>query len=176
EGRGALIDVRGDLRAGKEPLQRILGEAAKVAEGGVLVVRATFNPKPLYRLLGAQGFKAWAERLAEDDWKVYFRKMRRAGCAEHGGRREQSGAETEEIAMQGPGRIVALDVSGFDPPEPMIRILQEIQGLKAGDMLEVSHHREPVPLYAELEAAGFSYETVKLGENRFRIRIRRKNG
>ncbi|HVA65488.1 MAG TPA: DUF2249 domain-containing protein [Elusimicrobiota bacterium] len=176
ESPGALLDVREDLRAGKEPLGRILGEAAKVAEGGVLVVRATFDPKPLYHVLGAQGFKAWAERLSDEDWKIYFRKRRRASCGAHHGHEEDDGQDDGTVAMQGPGRVVRLDVSDLEPPEPMIRILQEIQSLKGEDVLEVSHHREPVPLYAELEAAGFSHETAQLGENSFCIRIWRKHG
>lgn len=40
----------------------------------------------------------------------------------------------------------------------------------------VAHHREPVPLYPLLEEAGFAHEIEKLGENRFRLRIRRKDG
>lgn len=71
-----VIDVREDLRAGLEPLKRILGAAAVVNPGGVFAVRALFEPRPLYAVLRLKGFEHWPQRLAEDDWQVYFRKKR----------------------------------------------------------------------------------------------------
>lgn len=75
-----------------------------------------------------------------------------------------------------PGKVHVLDVSGLEPPQPMVAILERIRDLAAGDVLEVSHHREPVPLYPLLDEAGFAHETEKLGENRYRLRIRRRDG
>jgi TusA-related sulfurtransferase len=74
------------------------------------------------------------------------------------------------------GKVHVLDVSGLEPPQPMVAILEKIQELGPGDVLEVSHHREPVPLYALLEEAGFTHEIEKLGENSYRLKIRRKDG
>ncbi len=161
--QGTMLDVREELRAGGEPLVRIMAAAARILPGKVLIIRATFEPRPLYHVLGSKGFTAWAERLCDEDWKIYFLKKERHGGCGCGGHHGQE-------------RTLALDVSGLEPPEPMVRILQEIQGLKEGETLEVSHHRDPVPLYAQLEEAGFSHETKKLGENKFRIRIKRKHG
>ena len=66
-----------------------------------------------------------------------------------------------------------LDVNGLEPPEPMVRILEAVTALGPEDRLVVEHFREPVPLYAHLEAAGFAHEIVKLGESRYRLTIRR---
>jgi uncharacterized protein (DUF2249 family) len=71
------------------------------------------------------------------------------------------------------GRTVNLDVHGLEPPEPMVRILEAVTTLGPEDRLVVEHFREPVPLYAHLEAAGFAHEIVKLGESRYRLTIRR---
>ena len=81
------LDVREELRAGKEPFARIMQAVAGVAPGGVFALRAIFEPKPLYALLGGKGFEAWTERLADDDWRVYFRLKPRSGgcgCGGHG--------------------------------------------------------------------------------------------
>ncbi|MDE1976690.1 MAG: DUF2249 domain-containing protein [Elusimicrobia bacterium] len=175
-GKGALVDVREDLRAGREPLKRILGEASKVPESGVLIVRATFEPRPLFHVLANQGFETWSERLAEDDWQLHCRKKRSprsCGCGGHS-HTEPDAQNAQFPASPAAGRILTLDVSSLEPPEPMVRILEKIRDLQGGDVLEVRHHREPVPLYAELEAAGFSHEIERLGENQFRLRIRRK--
>lgn len=66
-----------------------------------------------------------------------------------------------------------LDVNGLEPPEPMVRILDAVTALGPGDRLIVEHFREPVPLYAHLEAAGFAHRIEKLGERRYRLTIRR---
>lgn len=73
-------------------------------------------------------------------------------------------------------KVHVLDVSGLEPPQPMAAILERLQDLPAGDVLEVSHHREPVPLYSLLDEAGFAHQIEKLGENRYRLRIRRRDG
>ena len=68
----------------------------------------------------------------------------------------------------------ALDVRGLEPPEPMVRILAAAAELGPSETLEVTHHREPVPLYAYLEEAGFEHAIERLGEGLYRLRIRRK--
>ena len=67
-----------------------------------------------------------------------------------------------------------LDVSGLEPPEPLVRILSELQGLGPDEVLEVAHFREPVALYALLEEGGFAYTIEKLGESKYRLGIWRK--
>lgn len=161
-----VLDVREDLRAGREPFQRILERAQKAGPGEVFAVRAIFEPRPLYQVLGARGFEAWAERLADDDWKAYFRRRPPThDCTCGGGH--------AHVSVDRLGRLLTLDVSTLEPPEPMVRILQKVQELGPNDVLEVLHHREPVPLYAHLEKAGFSHQIEKLGEARYRLRIRR---
>lgn len=81
----AVVDVRPELRAGGEPFSKILAAASAVPLRGVFAVRAIFEPRPLYAVLGARGFESWTERLAEDDWKVYFRKAAEPGGCGHGG-------------------------------------------------------------------------------------------
>lgn len=73
-------------------------------------------------------------------------------------------------------KIIVLDVAGLEPPQPMVAIMEKVSELGPGDVLEVSHHREPVPLYPMLEEAGFAHEIEKLGENRYLLRIKRKDG
>lgn len=71
------------------------------------------------------------------------------------------------------GRTVNLDVNGLPPPEPMMRILEAVTALGPKDTLVVEHFREPVPLYAHLDAAGFAHRIEQLGESRWRLTIRR---
>lgn len=46
------LDVREDIRRGKEPLGRIMTAVKGLGPGQMLVVRAPFEPMPLYEVLG----------------------------------------------------------------------------------------------------------------------------
>lgn len=65
----------------------------------------------------------------------------------------------------------SLDVSGLGPPEPMERILEALEALREGDLLHVSHRREPFPLYAIIQQDGFSWKCIEESPARFQIYI-----
>jgi hypothetical protein len=70
--RPVHLDVREDIRSGIEPFARIMTAVRALAEEEALVLRALFEPFPLYDVLGRRGFGHWAERRAADDWWVWF--------------------------------------------------------------------------------------------------------
>lgn len=57
-----------------------------------------------------------------------------------------------------------LDARGLAPPEPFAMTLEAIARLGPGQRLTLLLHREPFPLYGELERRGFLYRTT-LGED-----------
>jgi uncharacterized protein (DUF2249 family) len=116
-------------------------------EDHVLVLRAPFEPIPLYEVLGRRGFAHWTERHAPDDWSVWFY---RAGAP-----------------------VVVLDVRGLEPPQPMVRVLEAAERLAPGGELEVRHDRRPTFLYPQLDERGFVHETDEPEPGLVRIRIRR---
>ncbi|MET0268126.1 MAG: DUF2249 domain-containing protein [Duganella sp.] len=52
----------------------------------------------------------------------------------------------------------ALDVCGLEPPEPMVRILEALDLLGAGECLHVLIDREPLPLYRVLARNGYQHQ------------------
>jgi len=52
-----------------------------------------------------------------------------------------------------------LDVRGLEAPEPLERILGELDSLQSGEQLDVIHWREPLLLYPVLDKKGWRYET-----------------
>lgn len=66
------LDVREQLRKGGEPFERIMAAAGGLPDGGVLRVRAIFEPRPLYSVMASRGFEHWTEKLGEEDWRVWF--------------------------------------------------------------------------------------------------------
>jgi len=132
------LDVREDIRAGREPFQRIMTTVKALAPDEALVLRAPFEPVPLYAVLGAAGFRHWTERLASDDWRVWFHRR---------------GAVEPNAAA------ATIDVRGLPPPEPMVRVLECLDGLAPGDTLTVLHERRPMFLYPQLDERGFTHTT-----------------
>ena len=69
-----------------------------------------------------------------------------------------------------------LDLRNLEPPLPMVRVLEAIETLAAGDTLEVLLERHPRFLYPRLEARGFTHETDEPAPQVVRVRIRRGDG
>ncbi len=66
-----------------------------------------------------------------------------------------------------------LDVCGLPPPEPFEQITRALSALPEGADLQVHIHREPYPLYDVLRDNGYAWQTAKLADGTFSIRISR---
>ncbi len=165
EARRTHLDVRDDIRRGEEPLGRILAAVRTLPDDHVLVVRAPFEPVPLYHVLGKRGFRHFTERHAGDDWTVLF--YREAG---------PTPAPSTAAPADAAGPLRVLDVRGLEPPEPMVRVLEEAERLGPGALLEVRHDRRPTFLYPQLDERGLAHETDEPEPGLVRIRIRRPEG
>lgn len=167
------LDVREDLRHGREPFSRIMKARKQLRAGGVLRLRATFEPAPLYRVMAAQGYAHWTEQLADDDWRVWF--YAEPNPPSSGARGEPppgaarpSGEDTEDQ----PADVVILDVRGLEPPEPMVRTLAALETLPRGKTLLQINERIPQFLLPRLEELGFDHEIREQAEGVVRVFIR----
>lgn len=61
------------------------------------------------------------------------------------------------------------DLRALDPPEPLLRILEQIQGRGHGPLLFLLS-REPFPIYPLLAAAGWRHR-VRRGDNGFELTV-----
>lgn len=163
------LDVREDLRAGREPFSTIMAARRSLPEGGVLRLRAIFEPVPLYAVMAKQGLAHWTERLAEDDWRVWFYPA------------DLKGASVDAAPPRGQGEpetggddVVILDVRGLEPPEPMMRTLEAVEGLPPGATLVQLNVRVPRFLLPLLEERGFTYEIREEATDVVRLFIRRR--
>lgn len=156
------LDVREDIRRGREPFARIMATVKTLAPEQALVLRAPFEPVPLLAALGKRGFAHWSEQRAPDDWTVWFYREPAAAA----------GAVSGGGAAGGPD-ATALDVRGLEPPEPMVQILERLDTLRPGQRLVVLHERRPMLLYPQLDLRGFLHETVEVEPGLVRIVVRR---
>lgn len=70
-----VLDVREDIRSGKEPFADIMRAAAELGADEELVVLAPFEPVPLYGVLGAKGFAHSATAIGDGDYQVIFQRQ-----------------------------------------------------------------------------------------------------
>jgi uncharacterized protein (DUF2249 family) len=68
------VDVREDISQGREPFEKIMAAVERLQPDQTLLLINCFEPRPLYRVMAQNGFTHWAERTAEGDWKIYFRR------------------------------------------------------------------------------------------------------
>ncbi len=168
------LDVRDDLRGGREPFSRIMEAWRALPPGGVLRLRAIFEPVPLYAVMAKQGLEHWTERLADDDWRVWF-------YPGADGERPVPGAVSFVATAARDGGpadedVVVLDVRGLEPPEPMVRTLAALEALPSGKTLLQLNQRVPRFLLPELDARGFRHEIREQSDDLVRIFIRRAEG
>lgn len=136
-----VLDVRDILRKKGEPFQLIMQTVESLGSHHVLQLHATFEPVPLFRVLGQQGFQHMTRQLANDHYVVQFTR------------------EKTEIPHW------YLDNRGLDPPQPMMNTLAFLDGeprISEGTCkLEVWNDRVPMFLLPELEARGLTYDIIE---------------
>jgi uncharacterized protein (DUF2249 family) len=160
------VDVRDDLRAGREPFQRIMTARQALKAGQVLRLRAIFEPVPLYHVLGKLGYGHWTEQFAPDDWRVWFYPGE-VVAAEPATQSEPTPTLTAE------DHVVVLDVRGLEPPEPMVRTLAALEQLPEGGTLVQINVRVPQFLLPKLDELGYRYEVREQSDELVRLFIRR---
>jgi hypothetical protein len=181
------LDVREDLRNGREPFSRIMAARRELPPDGVLRLRAIFEPVPLYRVMEKQGLVHVTEQLAPDDWVVWFYSSdslvapgedvvagstvtdRAAGVSVAAGT-SRAGPD-EGTASGAVAEPLVLDVTGLEPPEPMVRTLEALAQLPPGGTLIQLNVRVPQMLLPQLDARGYSYTVHEEADDRVRVVI-----
>ncbi len=165
------LDVRDDIAANNDPLQKIMRTAKRIDRGRILHLVNSFEPIPLYDVLGKKGF-VHATESRDGVFHVLFKRT--DGAAES--KRDTKKLDATGKDVVGDLKVVEMDVRGLEPPEPMMRILKALKALGANEILLVHHHREPVLLYDKLHDGGFEAVSNKVGENHYKVVIRRAAG
>lgn len=160
------VDVREDLRAGREPFGKIMGAARDLSPDSVLRVRAIFEPAPLYGVFAKKGLAHFTEQIAADDWRIWFYRDASAGAAP---------AAPSAPAAPDEEDVVIIDVRGLEPPEPMVLTFEALEKLPRGKTLLQINVRVPKFLLPKLEERGFVYEIREQSADLVRLFIRHKS-
>lgn len=176
------LDVRPDLRAGKEPFRKIMAAAGELTGNDQLHILAPFRPDPLLKVLGNKGFQVSCEQDADLDqtWRVKVRQGAGDGGGENLANEQDLGnSQVSEgpvgAADQLEEGIYFLDNRGLVPPQPMQRTLETLQQLAPADTLVIHNDRRPAFLYPQLEELGFEHHTVDQPDGSAKVTISRKD-
>ncbi|MDP2363074.1 MAG: DUF2249 domain-containing protein [Ignavibacteria bacterium] len=161
------LDVRPILESGVDPFQNIMAVVKELKEDEILLIINSFEPIPLYSVLGKNGFEHWTEK-ENDLYRIYFYKNK-----EVLGDEKSSGPKvpSKEVDYK---NVIELDVRELAPPEPMVKIFETLSQVDENTVLLVHHHREPMMLYPKLEERGYEAVSNKIEENYFKVVITKK--
>ncbi|MDO1582888.1 DUF2249 domain-containing protein [Rhizobium oryzicola] len=158
------LDVRPLIASSVGPFQHIMAATEALAPGQGLRLLAPFRPDPLFTVMSRKGFEHMVNDLGDGSFEVLFSPVKPALLS------SDEVASVDDWAEP----VLSLDLSDLDPPQPMIRILAELEGMAVGDVLFVVLAREPVFLFPELVRRGHQWvgNRDKSGET-FRMLVRR---
>lgn len=146
------LDIRQDLRDGREPFATIMSAVAGLHDGDVLLLRTIFEPAPLFDILAKRGFQHACAAHAADDWSSWFWRPTRAASTDE----PQPAAAT--TLFDADESSVVLDVRGLEPPLPLMRTLAALESLPADKVLVQVNARVPQLLFPMLAERGFACE------------------
>ena len=163
------LDVSSILESGKDPFRDIMDKLAELPPGFGLHLIAPFEPVPLIRILQGKGYESVVEKPSDGKVHVYFIQKKQAGKApeESAGPLEKISPEDFALVLKSfKGEIREIDVRDLEMPEPMVRILQELEAMPFNGALFVHHKRVPQYLLPGLTERNYSglYAEEKEGE------------
>jgi uncharacterized protein (DUF2249 family) len=164
----SLFDVRPLIDAGQDPLSEILAKVKQVKKGEVLIIKNSFEPIPLYSVLEKKGFSHWTDK-EENCFVVWFYKEKEMAF-------EPASAfdSSKKFDESNYDNIIEIDVHDLQPPEPMMKILENLNRVDEKSLMLVHHHREPVLLYPRLDERGYRAYCEKIGDENYKILIGKK--
>jgi uncharacterized protein (DUF2249 family) len=163
------LDVRPYIEKGEDPLTVIMHTIKTMQPGEVFRLVNSFEPLPLIYLLEKQGYEAFTETISDEKVLTWFyqKSMLPKPAAPDNFTDDDWTLQQDRFA----GQMQTLDVRELEMPLPMLRILEKLEELNAGQALFVYHKRIPVFLLPELKDRGFQFRARKLAENEVHLLI-----
>jgi TusA-related sulfurtransferase len=171
------VDVREDLRAGREPFSKIMLAVAQLRPDEVLRLRTIFEPAPLFTVLAKRGFAHESTAHAPDDWSAWFWRSdarNDAAAAPDSHDIDRSSDTAADSASVADDTTVVLDVRGLQPPEPLMRTLAALETLPEGHVLVQINSRVPQLLFPMLAEQGYACEVDESRAEEVLVRIWRQ--
>jgi len=148
------LDVRADIEKGADPFKTINHHLSLLRQGETFLLINSFEPVPLIRIFREKGFSFSVQTINPELVHTYITKEVEEISAVD---QEETSVESfQRIKRQYEGRMNHVNVKELPMPQPMMKILSELNELKEGRALFVEHKRIPKFLLPELNERGYS--------------------
>jgi uncharacterized protein (DUF2249 family) len=114
--RTVTLDVREDIRNGREPFRKIMQTVAGLKDNDQLRLIAPFEPAPLYAVLGQRGYAHQPKPTPEGDFEVLFT------CGSADSTKPETAPAPPQLPQGSRPRactgtpVVEVDARGLEPP------------------------------------------------------------
>lgn len=159
-----VLDVREDLQRGRSPLGKIVDAAEALLSGQSLTLISPFEPLPLFAVLGKMGFTHRAEEIAPGHWETFFSR----------GNVIKTQPIESSVVPEQKDRMRTIDARGLEPPQPLVKILGEVQELSRGESVRAHTDRKPMHLLDALPERGLTATTEEQPDGSWITFIQRK--
>ena len=171
--RTVTLDVREDIRNGREPFAKIMQTVAALKDSEQLLLIAPFEPAPLFAVLAQRGYSHQSKLTPAGDFEVLFTRLS-GDPAKPKTTLVPSKSPTSSKPRSCAGTpVIEVDARGLEPPQPLVKILEALTTLPEGARLRARTDRRPMHLYAQLEERGFVGETEEQKDGSFVTHVRR---
>ena len=152
-----VLDVRPIFQKGGSPCEVIDKAVAGLKPDQVFVLLVPFEPHPLFAKLGREGFSHISRQTEDGSWRIEFRKS--------GSPTNQEASRTSSCSQK--KGAIHLDTRELEPPEPLVKTLESLDGLAKGSKLVMHSSSRPMRLFIQLDERGFTYDCSEQPDHSF---------
>ncbi len=147
----------------------IISRAKMMNRHQVLMIKQSFEPVPLFAVLGKLGFKYYSEKIKNNLFHIYFVKMVKSS---------KKSLKFKEKTMNEPkwlkqSKFIELDARKFEG-NFLQKILTISKTIDQNEGIKVLQSFEPVPLYSVMAKEGFEHFTRKITNDEFHVFFKKK--
>jgi uncharacterized protein (DUF2249 family) len=167
--RTVTLDVREDIRTGREPFETIMHAFAGLQATESLLLIAPFEPRPLLEIMKKRGYQYRSMPTGSGDYEVLFTRATNISTPPVEPKTSQPSSGSTPTTMI----AKEVDARGLEPPQPLVRILEALSEIAEGAELKARTDRRPIHLYTALAERGFNAQTHEQPDGSFLTYIRR---
>ena len=172
EGNIVDLDVRGILKEGKDPFNKIMEALSTLSDNSALRIINTFEPTPLISILAKKGYSYNTVVVEKQLVHTYFKKKGKLNNSETKEIIQDNGSEEVTTILKSFGTNVReVDVRLLEMPLPMASILNELSELPDDHLLYVHHKKIPQFLFPELTERGYQWRVQINSEDNIKLII-----
>ncbi len=156
-----VVEVKSVIKQGLSLFTHMMDTVNQLKPGQSLIVKATFNPRPLVSQMRWRGYQVTQAKVG----KMTITTFNPVGEAPQ----PENAPTSRETPIAGPETF--LDNRGLVPPEPMQRTLEQLDEIPLGSVLVIHNDRVPIFLLGQLDDDGYPYETQAQPDDSAIVRI-----